>query len=179
MQLWGVIIANHVNNLQHTSRLMHYKLSFQFPNKVELLANRPSITACLNHRAGAAKNRYQQSLGTYTYKKFAQINSCQASRSSICIISSRISVSIYTYFVLTAALASYLQFLERTNDSITLRRCDDCASPAIILGTNSVPFGDLRHSEAYVSHHHKLLQYTDTIAGKFGEIFNLVNWRVC
>ena len=45
----------------------------------------------------------------------------------------------------------YLEFLERTNSSITMRRCDDCSSDAIDLSTNPVPFGDYFHYVAHVS----------------------------
>ena len=63
---------------------------------------------------------------------------------------------VYLIIPYTAAQGAYLEFLERTNNSLTLIRCDDCASPAIILENKLVPFGDLQHSEVYVSHNHNL-----------------------
>ena len=45
----------------------------------------------------------------------------------------------------------YLEYLERTNGSINMRRCDDCSSDAIDVSTNPVPFGDYFHYVAHVS----------------------------
>ena len=44
----------------------------------------------------------------------------------------------------------YLEFLERTSSSITMRRCDDCAS-GVIDSTIPVPFGEHLLFDAYVS----------------------------
>lgn len=63
---------------------------------------------------------------------------------------------VYLIIPYTAAQGAYLEFLERTNNSLTLIRCDDCASPAIVLENKLVPFGDLQHSEVYVSRNHNL-----------------------
>lgn len=49
-----------------------------------------------------------------------------------------------------AAQRVYLEFLERTNNSIAMRRCDDCGSDAIDLSANPVPFGDRYHYVAHV-----------------------------
>ena len=42
-------------------------------------------------------------------------------------------------------IGTYLEFLERTSNSITMRRCDDCNSDAIDLSANPVPFGEYHH----------------------------------
>ena len=44
----------------------------------------------------------------------------------------------------------YLEFIEKTDNSITLRRCDDCSSDAIDISLNPVPFGDYYHYVAHV-----------------------------
>ena len=45
----------------------------------------------------------------------------------------------------------YLKYLERTSNSITMPRCDDCSSDAIDLISFPVPFGDYIHLVAHVS----------------------------
>ena len=45
----------------------------------------------------------------------------------------------------------YLEYLERTSNSKTMDRCDDCTSDAIDLVAVPVPFGDVVHIVAYVS----------------------------
>ena len=45
----------------------------------------------------------------------------------------------------------YLEYLERTSNSKTMNRCDDCTSDAIDLVVVPVPFGDFIHIVAYVS----------------------------
>ena len=53
--------------------------------------------------------------------------------------------------ILITAQMTYLEFLERTSNSITMRRCDDCVSNAIDLSSSPVPFGDFYHVVAHVS----------------------------
>ena len=45
----------------------------------------------------------------------------------------------------------YMEYLERTSNSKTMNRCDDCTSDAIDLVVVPVPFGDFIHIVAYVS----------------------------
>ena len=45
----------------------------------------------------------------------------------------------------------YLEFVERTSNYRTMRRCDDCTSDAIDLSDNPVPFGEYYHLVAHVS----------------------------
>ena len=61
----------------------------------------------------------------------------------------------YLFNLASTAQDTYLEFLERTNNSLTLRNCDDCVSPAINLGNSPVPFGDLYHAVVHVSWYHK------------------------
>ena len=51
---------------------------------------------------------------------------------------------------LTTAQSVYLEFVERTSNSITMDRCDDCSSDAIDLSLYPVPFGDYYHYVAHV-----------------------------
>lgn len=57
----------------------------------------------------------------------------------------------FSYDIITCCAAQrvYLEFLERTNNSVTMQRCDDCGSDAIDLSENPVPFGDNYH---YIVH---------------------------
>ena len=48
--------------------------------------------------------------------------------------------------------STYLEFLERTDNAIIMNRCDDCVSGAIDVSDTPVPFGDIYHSVAHVSH---------------------------
>ena len=50
--------------------------------------------------------------------------------------------------------------MERTNSSITMRRCDDCSSDAIDVSSNPVPFGDYFHYVAHVSSTPVILIYS-------------------
>ena len=59
-------------------------------------------------------------------------------------------ILLYDIISYCAAQRVYLEFLERTNNSVTMRRCDDCGSDAIDLSENPVPFGDYYHYVAHV-----------------------------
>ena len=54
---------------------------------------------------------------------------------------------MHTYII---AQDLYLEFLERTDNAVTMPRCDDCVSDAINVTANPVPFGDLFHYVAHV-----------------------------
>ena len=78
--------------------------------------------------------------------------------------------------ILSTAQSVYLEFLERTSSSLTLRGCDDCVSPAIILGSNPVPFGDLYHSVAHVSHHYILISVSGENFCQFCHLLSCSHW---
>ena len=69
-----------------------------------------------------------------------------------------LTFSVHMFLYLLTAQDIYLEFLERTNNSITMPRCDDCVSNAIDLSSNPVPFGDPLH---YVAHVRGLGAYCD------------------
>ena len=75
------------------------------------------------------------------------------------------------------AQEEYLEFLGRTNNSITMRRCDDCSSDAIDLTASPVPFGDYFHYVAHVSFALKviLIRFNLFYRSQLMDLFHLDN----